>query len=148
MSCEGARTFRWLRGSPPVRTLFFGSLAALARGSLAALHLLLSAVGSVFSKNCGAPSQLKKCQNLGPLALQQDMDIYIYIYIFPIKVHRGRGQNFPIFIFCRYLVELGPRQLGLPVADSSFSGFQKFGLVSMFGGIFCGDSASGHLGAL
>ena len=31
----------------------------------------------VFFKNCGAPSQLKKCQNLGPLALQQD--IYIYI---------------------------------------------------------------------
>ena len=30
---------------------------------------------------------------------------------------RGRGQNFPIFISCRYLVELGPRQLGLPVAD-------------------------------
>ena len=40
--------------------------------------------------------------------------IYIYIHIrkFLIKVHRGRGQNFPIFISCRYLVELGPRQLG------------------------------------
>ena len=29
----------------------------------------------------------------------------------------GKGQNFPIFISCRYLVELGPRQLGLLVAD-------------------------------
>ena len=35
----------------------------------------------------------------------------------PFKVLRGRGQNFPIFISCRYLVELGPRQLGLPVAE-------------------------------
>ena len=51
----------------------------------------------------------------------QDNDkgtIYKYIRQFPIEVHRGRGQNFPIFISCRYLVELGPRQLGLPVADS------------------------------
>ena len=38
--------------------------------------------------------------------------IYEYIRKFPIRVHRGRGQNFPIFISCRYLVELG-----LPVAD-------------------------------
>ena len=30
---------------------------------------------------------------------------------FPVKVHRGRGQNFPIFISCHYLVELDPRQL-------------------------------------
>ena len=44
--------------------------------------------------------------------------IYKYIRKFPIKVHRGRGQNFPIFISCRYLVELGPRQLGLPVAKN------------------------------
>ena len=29
----------------------------------------------------------------------------------------GGGQNFLIFISCRYLVELGPRQLGLPVAE-------------------------------
>ena len=36
----------------------------------------------------------------------------------PIKVHRGREQNVPILIPCRYLDELGPRQLGLPVADS------------------------------
>ena len=34
-----------------------------------------------------------------------------------MKVHRGRGQNFPIFISWRYLVELGPRQLGLQVAE-------------------------------
>ena len=27
------------------------------------------------------------------------------------------GQNFPIFISCRDLVELGPQQLGLPAAD-------------------------------
>ena len=37
---------------------------------------------------------------------------------FPIKVHRGRRQNFPIFLSCRYNVELGPRQLGLPIADT------------------------------
>ena len=43
--------------------------------------------------------------------------IYKYIRKFPIKVHRGRGQNFPIFTSCRYLVELGPRQLGLPAAE-------------------------------
>ena len=43
--------------------------------------------------------------------------IYKYIRKFSIKVNRGRGQNFPIFISCRYLVELGPRQLGLPVAE-------------------------------
>ena len=36
---------------------------------------------------------------------------------FPIKVHRGRGQNFPMFISCLYRVELAPRQLGLPVAN-------------------------------
>ena len=47
--------FNGCEGTPPVRTLFFGSLAALARGSLAALHLLLSAVGSVFSKIAGLP---------------------------------------------------------------------------------------------
>ena len=34
-----------------------------------------------------------------------------------IKVLRGRGQDFPIFKSCRYQVELGPRQLGLPVAE-------------------------------
>ena len=45
--------------------------------------------------------------------------IYKHIREFPIKVHRGRGQDFPIFISRRYLVELGPRQLGLPVADFS-----------------------------
>ena len=54
---------------------------------------------------------------------RNNIQIYIYIYIhtrrFPIKVHRGRGQNFPIFISCRYLVELGRRQLGLPVANLS-----------------------------
>ena len=45
--------------------------------------------------------------------------IYKYIQKFAIKVHRGRGQNFPIFISCRYLVELGPRQLGLPAAENT-----------------------------
>ena len=52
----------------------------------------------------------------------------MYIRIFPIKVHRGRGQKFPTFISCRYLVELGARRLGLPVADlcmSIFSGEPK-----------------------
>ena len=37
-----------------------------------------------------------------------------YIRKVLIKVHRGRGTFFSIFISCRYLVELGPRQLGLP----------------------------------
>ena len=33
------------------------------------------------------------------------------------NVHRRREQNFPIFISCRYLVELGLGELGLPVAE-------------------------------
>ena len=53
--------------------------------------------------------------------VRQDNDkrnnIQMYTEIPNYKVHRGRGQNFQIFISCRYLVELGPRQLGLPVAD-------------------------------
>ena len=48
--------------------------------------------------------------------------VYKYIQKFPIKVHRGRGHNFPIFISCRYLVELGPRQLGLPVPELNKKG--------------------------
>ena len=50
--------------------------------------------------------------------------IYIYIYlfiytrIFLIKVHRGRGQNFPIWIPCGYLVKLGPWQLGLYIRQT------------------------------
>ena len=32
----------------------------------------------------------------------------IYTRKFSIRVHRGRGENFPIFISCRYLVELVP----------------------------------------
>ena len=53
-----------------------------------------------------------------PIAQDDDKrnNIQIHTDIFPSKVHRGRGQDFPIFISCRYLVELGPRQLGLPVA--------------------------------
>ena len=35
--------------------------------------------------------------------------IYKYVRKFPIEVHRERGQNLSIFISCRYLVELGPR---------------------------------------
>ena len=34
-----------------------------------------------------------------------------------LKYTEGRGEDFPIFVFCRYLVELGPRQLGLLVAE-------------------------------
>ena len=41
----------------------------------------------------------------------------IYTEIPDYSVQRGRGQNFPIFISCRYHVELGPRQVGLLVAD-------------------------------
>ena len=40
-------------------------------------------------------------------------NIQIYTRKLPVEVQRGRGQNFPICISCRYLVELGPRQLGL-----------------------------------
>ena len=40
-----------------------------------------------------------------------------YIRKFLVKVHRGRGQDFPKFISCGYLAELGPRQLGLLVLD-------------------------------
>ena len=36
-----------------------------------------------------------------------------------MEVHRERGQNFSIFISRRYLLELGPWRLGLPVADST-----------------------------
>ena len=70
---------------------------------------------------------------------RNNIQIYIYIYIYirklAIKVHRGRGQNFPIFISCRYLVELGPRPLGLPVAELDISSgwprwFQKGSTVS------------------
>ena len=60
--------------------------------------------------------QLKKGQFLDGFSTLQHKSIRK----FPIKVHRERGQNFPIFISCRYLVELGPRQLGLPVADQSW----------------------------
>ena len=42
---------------------------------------------------------------------------------FSIGVHKGRGQNFPIVICCRYLVELGLGHLGLPVADLSVGPF-------------------------
>ena len=53
-----------------------------------------------------------------PVAQDNEKRYNIQIYTkFPIKIHRGRGQNFPIFISCPYLVELGPRQLGLNVSD-------------------------------
>ena len=49
------------------------------------------------------------------------LDLYIHIYICKckllLKVHTGKEKNFPIIISCRYLVELVPRQLGLPAAD-------------------------------
>ena len=40
---------------------------------------------------------------------------YIYIYIHTetlYQIHKGRGQDFPIFISCRYLVELDPPTTG------------------------------------
>ena len=55
-----------------------------------------------------------------PVAQDNDKrnNIQMYTEIMPYKApHRGRGQNFPMFISCRYLVELGSRQLGLPIAD-------------------------------
>ena len=71
--------------------------------------------------------ELVKAEVWGPVdpvvadPVRQDNDkrnnIQIYTRKFPIKVHRGRGQNFPIFTSCRYLVELGPRQLDLPVPE-------------------------------
>ena len=63
--------------------------------------------------SCGRPSCARSRQE------KQYTTLYIYIYIYrdlseiPIKIHRGRGQNFPMFISWRYLVELGPGQLGL-----------------------------------
>ena len=61
------------------------------------------------------------CPGVVADAVAQDNDktnnIQIYVRRFPFKVHRGRGHNFPIFISCRYLVELGLRQLGLLAAE-------------------------------
>ena len=59
MSCEGAQTFAWLRGSPPSRHPVLGfprsSCPGLPRSSCFA-----SFCGRKrFAKNCGAPSQLK-----------------------------------------------------------------------------------------
>ena len=63
-------------GALPYVPCFFGSLAALARGSLAALHLLLSAVGSVFPKLRGSlPAE--KVSKFGPPRAPTG---YIYIY--------------------------------------------------------------------
>ena len=45
--------------------------------------------------------------------------IYKHIRKFPVKIHRARGQDFPICVSCRYLVKLGQGKLGLPVADPS-----------------------------
>ena len=39
--------------------------------------------------------------------------MYKYVRNFLAKVHRGRGQNFPIFISCRYRAEPAT-----PVADN------------------------------
>ena len=45
-----------------------------------------------------------------PIAQDNDKRNNIQIYTeIPMEVHRGRGQNFPILISCRYLVGLGPR---------------------------------------
>ena len=35
----------------------------------------------------------------------------------PYESTQREGTNFPIFISCRYFVELGPLELGLPVAE-------------------------------
>ena len=37
---------------------------------------------------------------------------------FPLKFTERRGQNFPIFISCRYFDGLGSQQLGLPVPNN------------------------------
>ena len=60
-----------------------------------------------------------------PVPLQH---IYIYVYGNSIKMHRGRGQNIPIPVLksCRYLVEPGPQQLGLPVSAHPIPMSPKF----------------------
>ena len=50
------------------------------------------------------------------IAEQVRQDIQTYTEIPWVKYTQRGGKNFPIFMSCRYLVELGPRQLGLPVA--------------------------------
>ena len=52
------------------------------------------------------------------------------------KYTEGRGQNSPIFISCRYLVELGLRQLGLPVSDKRRFDRTFWGLIEAFFGGF------------
>ena len=69
-------------------------------------------------KRNGGPFKLSKM----PLSCNgsiKDPSSYTNMYGNSLEKYRGRGQNFPIFIACHYLVELGPRQLGLPVADLS-----------------------------
>ena len=61
-----------------------------------------------FSQKIGAPPKTAVPTTTHPIPHLTPSDI---------KANRGRGQDFPIFISCRYLVELGPRQLGLPVAE-------------------------------
>ena len=44
-----------------------------------------------------------------PVAQDNDkITIFKYIRKLPFSAHRRRGQNFPMFISCRCLVELGP----------------------------------------
>ena len=58
-----------------------------------------------------------KSLGLGSFFLAETLDKHTWQ--FPIRMHRGRGQNFPIFISCCCLIELGLRQLGLPVTECS-----------------------------
>ena len=68
-----------------------------------------------------------------PIGEDSDMRNHMQIYTqkFLFKIHRGRGQSFPIFnISCRYLVELGPRQLGLPIADTKVADSSPFSITT------------------
>ena len=59
--------------------------------------------------------------------VRQDNDKRNNIQIYtenPYSITQREGTNLPMFISCRYLVELGPRQLGPPVADKG--GFRHY----------------------
>ena len=92
MSCEGAWKLRRLRGSPPLVHVFWGSLAAVDLGSLVALDLVFSAVGSLFGETFGL-ARSWKVSKLGP---PHSSSGYMYIYIY---ISAAGFENRPSFEF-------------------------------------------------
>ena len=78
MSCEGARNFAWLRGSPLLRYPVLGLPRSSSFGLPRSSSFASFCGRKRFSKNCGAPSQLMKRSKSGPPRLPTR---YIYIYI-------------------------------------------------------------------